>query len=344
METVSDCDIFLSDSQISTFCEDGVLVVPNVLSDVEVLAAREGLHEHLLTTCGVDLNDLESTADGLRRLSSTNGSGGVLDIFYENWKMKIVEHPHIFRIFTQLWTATYGTEGDSFPCPTEEPIPTDRAFAYLDRVCFRVPNSISDAHATRRGKKSRPLQRSLTPHLDCCPETFGTRTQGKWRPIQAFVALTDCPQPLTMGGFECVKGFHRQFHTWAKDRPPQSNGSRVPCVGEFTPVRPREDGVVMEPVSCAAGSLVLWDNRIPHSNARHNTHSEAREVVYLGMLPYTKQNEDYAQHQLSCYRSALPPPGDQWSEERKEELRERDGSGDYPFSPLGRRLMAIDPW
>ena len=41
------------------------------------------------------MSDLSSTASGLRYLSSTGGSGGVLDVFYEDWKLYLNQHPKI---------------------------------------------------------------------------------------------------------------------------------------------------------------------------------------------------------------------------------------------------------
>ena len=127
-------------------------------------------------------------------------------------------------------------------------------------------------------------------------------------------------------------------------------------------------------VPCSAGSLVLWDWRIPHANARENTGDRAREVVYLGFLPPTSLNHRYAQDQLASYQ-AQRPPVDQWhhgptsrtpmpvpaptaadapasAEDATSECtavqatpdREADDDFSFAFSPLGRRLMAMDPW
>lgn len=113
---------------------------------------------------------------------------------------------------------------------------------YIDRIGYRIPTKLAEClgeqisstasfrestvHTTttstaapppttpKRGLKPRPLQRSLTPHFDCCPETYhDASTKNKWRPIQCFVSLTDNIQPNT-GGFEACPGFHREFRTW----------------------------------------------------------------------------------------------------------------------------------
>lgn len=171
----------------------------------------------------------------------------------------------------------------------------------MDRIGFRIPTQIAEsigkqlytasmaAHpgttteskrmmtSKRKDKRARPIQRSLTPHFDCCPETFDgtTERRGKWRPIQCFVSLTENMQPST-GGFEAVRGFHREFRAWVKrgrrsigvthdDDAPSKRGPRPrPCVGEYTHLDPTLDRDIMERIThipVRAGSVVFWDNR-----------------------------------------------------------------------------------
>ena len=105
----------------------------------------------------------------------------------------------------------------------------------------------------KRPKKCRPIQRSLTPHLDCCPESYHDATdKSKWRPIQCFVSLTDNLQPNT-GGFEAVSGFHREFSSWVQNgrRLRESSTTSLDecdaqstapqCVGEYTHLSPSHD-------------------------------------------------------------------------------------------------------
>jgi len=154
----------------------------------------------------------------------------------------------------------------------------------------------------------------------------------------------------------------------------------APCVGEYTPIRPREDAAVLkrvEHVACRAGDLVLWDNRIPHANSLNHLGLAAREAVFLGFLPAVALNQSYARAQLKAFRAGVPP-SDQWIEPtvrgpppEAQQLSEELGQGNkhvrrsssgssgsnqtsaegldknacsYEFSLLGRKLMAIDDW
>lgn len=99
----------LTPEQVSTFLRDGVLVVPGAITSSEVAECRAGLHAYLWNEAKVDVQDLHTTASGLRSLSSTNGSGGVLDIFYPNFKLKLAEHPKLFGAISELWAATFAS-------------------------------------------------------------------------------------------------------------------------------------------------------------------------------------------------------------------------------------------
>jgi hypothetical protein len=347
--------LLLSVEQVETFKRDGVLVVPSVLTRDEVESCRKGLHSSLERLVHVEVDNLESTGAGLRLLSSTNGSGGVLDIFYESFKLKLAEHPKIFSIITQLWDNTFSSgKLRDFEHPFGQ-LNCKQGFAYIDRVGFRVPSRLSDLHSTKAGKKRSSLQRSLTPHLDCCPDDLYQSEQGgkkvrKWRPIQCFVALTDTPLPSS-GGFEAAKGHHLNFKEWVKNRarnPVKNENSpqRELCLGEFSAMRPQLDQDVirkMEHIPCCAGDLVLWDNRIPHANSYRNDTSETREVIYLGWLPDIPLNREYVKEQLIRFNKGVPIE-DQWREDTSQPNSYCEANTKYTFSLLGEKLMGITPW
>jgi hypothetical protein len=160
----------------------------------------------------------------LRALSTTGGAGGVLDIFYSAWKMRLHEHKPLFDALCDLWAHTYGADdgddaevddgddaevddGDDDECdatagvanlygddsalpPATYTHPHGRlnhesGYIYVNRVCYRLPDALSEMHATRGANAAatsssaaapsafsssgRPLQRCLAPHVDCCP-------------------------------------------------------------------------------------------------------------------------------------------------------------------------------
>lgn len=369
----------LSKDQIHSFLEDGVLVVDKVLTEEELDEALKGLKD-TLASHGVDCDDLSKSGHALRHLSSTNGSGGVLDLFYDTWKLKVATKARLFRMTSQLWKAAYCHKDEALDdLKAEEQykwhpfgaFDTERGYAYIDRIGYRLPSKLSDElgarqtdGATKSKKKTAPLQRSLTPHLDCCPENL-FEGKSKWRPIQCFISLTDNLEANT-GGFEVAKGFHREFDDWARNRPPSvitrkgGNGQSetisilAPCLGEYTHIRPKEDALVMRRIvhiPVRAGSAVFWDNRLPHANAYRHTGAFPRAVVYSSFLPDVPVNRQYVKKQLEKWKRGKNPT-DQWirpsdeenpsvsTEEKSRLLQEQLDS----LPPLSRRLLGVDPW
>lgn len=371
----------LSPQQLDEFIRDGVLVVENVLSPIELRDAQCGLVE-TLAQYGIDEHDLEGTGHHLKQLSSTNGSGGVLDIFYPAWKLNVATNPNLFAMTCQLWEAAFSNFNDNeyeieiemdketlesldtinqrYKWHPYGPFNTTQGFLYMDRIGYRIPTCLAETLGQRynpctKKKKKLPLQRSLTPHLDCCPTTMFSKDAKKWRPIQCMVSLTDNVLPNT-GGFEAAPGFHKIFHTWAQTRPtPINTKQHQPhhhdqptslCIGEYTHIRPTEDKDVMtrmQHIPVPAGSAVFWDNRIPHANSYRNDSRVARAVVYCSFLPNIPLNQHYAQQQLYNYINGKNP-NDQWIDSSDTNDAFVAKLPQYTFTTLGRKLMGMDPW
>jgi Protein of unknown function (DUF1479) len=89
-------------------------------------------------------------------------------------------------------------------------------------------------------------------------------------------------------------------------------------------IRPKEDANVLrqiQHVTVRAGSVVFWDNRIPHANAYRHDGNEPRVVVYCSFLPNVAINRRYALQQLARWKRGLNPI-DQW-------IQQSDDQKDY---------------
>ncbi|CAI5709780.1 unnamed protein product [Hyaloperonospora brassicae] len=330
----------LTDDQIQQFVEQGVLVVPDVLTPDQVAEARQGLHSEL-AKYGVDHENLQETGANLKKLSSTGGAGGILDLFYPSWRLKVAEHEQVFAAMTDLWQATYAQNHPDFQHPFG-PFDGKRGYMYINRVCYRVPDDVSIKFAAKDGnkKKARPMQRSLTPHWDCCPSNMydsGKRVP-RWRPIQCITVLTDNTEPNT-GGFEAVPGFHKEFAAYAAIR-------QQVCLGDFSPLRMQEDRAVIDRyrhISCRAGSVIFFDWRIPHANSYKHVGTCPREVIYTGFLPATAMNRTYAREQLRRYKARFVPV-DHWQKADADVPRVTEDLSVHTFSALGTRLIGLSPW
>jgi hypothetical protein len=205
-------------------------------------------------------------------------------------------------------------------------------------------------------QKPKPLQRSLTPHIDCCPMNMyeSGKEFPRWRPIQCITALTDNIDPDT-GGFEAVPGFHKEFRAYfdqkekrgersmrvmeleesrvqeslaSSDRT-QAQRRPVVCLGDFSPLRTQEDKEVIRRyrhIPCSGGSVILFDWRIPHANSYRHVGSIPREVIYTGFLPPITINRKYAQEQLRRYYARLLPT-DHWQKNGKHYGANHENNG-----------------
>lgn len=398
----------LSESHIRHFIEFGYCVVDEVLNEKEVEDAIVDFEAYLKEQCGFDRQDMTATAPLLNALSSTGGAGGILDIFWADFKLRVAEHPNIAAVMSQLWEATFNRRGDVKDGDDDVgleaksaldiaagavdvhkvfaheygPFDSSRPLMAVDRVCYRLPDQLShrkydmqddnnaktnDNINSGKKKKTRPIQRHLAPHLDCCPHSAHYPTSvhnQKWRPIQAFVSLSDTLEP-EHGGFECCPRLHQRFKEWADTRawsPSKRKGKEKddgakesggvkgekdleekippPCLGNFTPLRPVEDSDLlaeMVHVPCKSGSMVLWDNRIPHANSRQHSGSEPRKVVYISLLPPVKCNNEYIMEQRKRYDEGKLP-ADFWHNQKEVVTQ----CCDYEFSEEGRAMFLGD--
>ena len=116
----------LSQEQIGEYLKNGVLVVDDMLNELELKEAKNGMIQSLKKR-GVNSFDVkdEESARAFEKLSSTNGSGGVLDIFFDPWKLKIATHPKLFAATQQLWKAVYNCRGQ-----TKESLVDDQKFRW----------------------------------------------------------------------------------------------------------------------------------------------------------------------------------------------------------------------
>jgi hypothetical protein len=143
--------------------------VVNVLDGTELQAAWQCLHESLANSSGVKMDNLVHTGHQLRQLSSTNGSGGVLDIFYDPWKLSIATNPTLFALTTELWEGAYCHRGER----KDDPAINDRfrwhqygafdchkGYMYIDHIGYRLPRQLAEQLGAPSKKKTRlqPLQ------------------------------------------------------------------------------------------------------------------------------------------------------------------------------------------
>jgi ectoine hydroxylase-related dioxygenase (phytanoyl-CoA dioxygenase family) len=277
----------LTPEQLSEYQETGLLVVENILTEDEVTSIRTQFHQHL-HELGMNheklLSGQESTQSGPRLKSD------VATIFYPKWKLDAHMDARLYACAHQLLTQTYGCKAEDFDHPFES---FDQILTYIDRVCYRLPD-----HIRAEGGLEMHIDRNPTD-----PYLLNSTGLKKWRPIQAILTLTD-HYGSDCGGLKVVKGFHTRMADYFE-------GQTFEGGGEFTRLTSKSHSALaktLETVQAPKGSLIFWDNRLPHATCAHLIGSDTREVIYTGFLPNIKLNRDYCLQQLVNLRANRHPP------------------------------------
>ena len=127
----------------------------------ELAAATAGMRTTLLDT-GVDLDDPGSTVEHLGALSSTGGAGGVLDLFYLEWKLKAtLDNPRYLGAIPDLHTCGAASggggegDGESLWQHPHGDFDGTRALAHVDRIGCRVPDAACHRDPRQRDARNQ---------------------------------------------------------------------------------------------------------------------------------------------------------------------------------------------
>lgn len=276
----------LTDEHLHEFIETGVVVIENVLSDEEILFARNSLHDKLLDF-NINHNKILSENTDVPTTVRTKSESST--IFYSKFKMNI-----------QLQECIYLTFKDAIIkgiLPSETNVEKifgkyNDVLPYIDRICYRLPD-----HIRKEG--------GLGLHLDRNP--WNMSLAKKYRPIQGFIALTD-QFGSESGGLKVVKGFHKKINTYFLN---SYNKKEADMPGEFYRLHDKNHtklSLEQENINVKAGSLVLFDNRLPHSTCQKLTSFDTREVIYLSYIPNVEINKKYFKQQLQNFLVNKAPP------------------------------------
>ncbi len=276
----------LTNEHLKEFIDTGVVVIENVLDEKEITNARNQLH---LKLASFGINHDEILAGKTEAPDNIRIKGEASKIFYSKFKMDI-----------QLRESIYLTFKDAILkgiLPTETNVEKifgnyDDVMPYIDRICWRLPDHIRE-------------EGGLSLHLDRNP--WNMSLAKKYRPIQGFVTLTD-QFGSESGGLKVVKGFHKKFNEYFFN---SYNKTEADMSGEFYRLNDKKHTKIqleLQNINAKAGSLVLFDNRLPHATCQKLSSFDTREVIYLSYIPNVKINKKYCERQVKNFLLNIPPP------------------------------------
>ncbi|MCU6708926.1 phytanoyl-CoA dioxygenase family protein [Paenibacillus sp. J5C_2022] len=146
------------------------------------------------------------------------------------------------------------------------------------------------------------------------------------RPLQGVVYLADTA--YNQGGFQCVPSIYRDLEAYIQSQPADRN-----------PRQPDISGYEVEPIPGEAGDLLIWDVLLPHGNG-DNLSDKPRFAQYVLMFPENQITREETEGYIDSVRKHQGRPGN-LNDPRNWE---RNNCGPVELTPLGRKLLGIDPW
>lgn len=268
---------YLTPELLNDFLENGYVVIENVLTQEQIDQSRVALHNYIEKYKGVSHDDIllcnTTTLNNVRKKGLTS------DLFYSKFKMDLHLDQRLYQTFKEVCCAIDKSCKDVVP--------------YIDRVCYRLPD-----HILPEG--------GLKLHIDRNP--WQTNKAKKIRSVQAFISLTD-HYGSNSGGLCVVPKFHKSFDEYfAKSY----NKTEAEAGGEFYRMHGLSHSVAQNQlitVQAPAGSLVIWNNNLPHATCEKLESYDTREVVYLTYLPTNiATNVKYWKDQKTNFIANVPPP------------------------------------
>jgi Phytanoyl-CoA dioxygenase (PhyH) len=119
------------------------------------------------------------------------------------------------------------------------------------------------------------------------------KEEGELNPIQGMLMLTDHTEES--GGFCCVPAFHKDWAEYCArirraGEPLNQSRAQTPFF-----LSPTTEGALFERVRrilpIPAGSLLIWDSRLPHQNFPNTSETELRMVQYVTFRPVPDDDE-----------------------------------------------------
>ncbi|MBM3457475.1 MAG: phytanoyl-CoA dioxygenase family protein [Armatimonadetes bacterium] len=193
---------------------------------------------------------------------------------------------------------------------------THRLWVSTDRACLKPPRHPDHPAYDHKGFIHWDIDTSVLP-LPLC--------------VQGVLCLTDTAPD--QGGFQCVPGMHRRLEEWVKTQP-----------SDRDPRRPDLTGLDVRAIPGRAGDMIVWHRGLPHGNG-HNVSASPRLAQYILMQPPPEPAHEYEtqrERRVAMWRERLHPGGPSFPGDPREVERRQYQTAE--LTPLGRRLLGVDPW
>jgi hypothetical protein len=134
-----------------------------------------------------------------------------------------------------------------------------------------------------------------------------------------------------VGGFQCVPWLFEHFDEWVKTQPPDRD-----------PMHPDVTGLTVVNIDMEPGDLMVFNSLLAHGVRPNHSESRVRMAQYVSMHPAEYDNVAEREERIRLWRERDHPqrdafPGDPRGWEKKN-------AETAELTPLGRKLLGLDPW
>jgi hypothetical protein len=287
------------------FARNGYVKVEDVVPDAQCRAVIDAIWDCL----GQDPADPETWYTPPAGLSEhwDSRSGGFVKLFHHQSMWDVRQHPSVYQAFAEL-------------------LGEERLWTSIDQVGMKPPQHPDHPE----------LDRSFVHmDVDCSdvprpiPTPYG---------LQGVLYLADTS--ADHGGFQCVPSIYRRIEDWLDSQPEEElrHSDLLGPEEDLSSSKLSDDDI--ETVPGEAGDLVVWDRLLPHGNGVNRT-DEPRFAQYVTMEPARFGDRERRTQRVESWREQRP-----YFEHQTPDPRdwEREHCQRADLSPLGRKLLGLDPW
>jgi ectoine hydroxylase-related dioxygenase (phytanoyl-CoA dioxygenase family) len=160
--------------------------------------------------------------------------------------------------------------------------------------------------------------------------------------IQGLVYLTDTKE--TQGAFSCMPSIYKKIISGTYENIDKFDRFN-PNKGLFlSEIQDFDDSEIVS-ISAPAGSLIIWDSRLPHGCVSNHYHLP-RFVQFISMYPASNPESDFAKiendrnSQIACFTEKRAPE----CYRGLKGQHDPETHPDFQLSSLGRKLVGFDTW
>jgi len=266
----------------------------------------EAVVEDINRFLGNDADDPETWYEPPPGLDDHFGSGGAIEMYHAQSLWNTRQHETLYQAFAEILGA-------------------EQLWVSLDRANFTPPAHEDHPDIDRRLPVHWDLDESTIPEQSVQPRGTELVPYG----VQGVLHLCDTNDH--QGGFY---GYPEAFQNLEGFMDRQDTDFSTDGIDSLD-----VDGYEQTTITGDQGDLLIWNSLLPHGNTR-NRSDVPRYAQYITMSPENFADRDAREGRVKTWRDqepiATPGPGD------PREFEKTSSPAD--LTPLGRRLLGIDPW